>query len=205
MLDLAEELHRWTEEGRAFAVATVVAVGGSAPRGPGAALAVDSEGTVIGSVSGGCVEGAVYDLCVRALEDGETVVERFGYSDEDAFAVGLTCGGIIDIMVTPVGTDAPARPVLRSALSAAARGEPAAVARVVRGPAELLGTAVLVRPGDPRGASPGRSPGRARTKAGSAGRRSWTVRPPVKPALCWTPAAPARSSCRRTARAAPAG
>ncbi|WP_329234697.1 XdhC/CoxI family protein [Streptomyces canus] len=169
MLDLAEELHRWTEEGRAFAVATVVAVGGSAPRGPGAALAVDSEGTVIGSVSGGCVEGAVYDLCVRALEDGETVVERFGYSDEDAFAVGLTCGGIIDIMVTPVGTDAPARPVLRSALSAAARGEPAAVARVVRGPAELLGTALLVRPGDPRGASPRTEPGAGAYEGGFGG------------------------------------
>src|SRR3954466_1651658 len=126
MLDLAAELHRWMEEGRAFAVATVVAVGGSAPRGPGAALAVDSEGTVIGSVSGGCVEGAVYDLCVQALQDGETVVERFGYSDEDAFAVGLTCGGIIDVMVTPVGTDAPARPVLRSGPSAGAPGGPAA-------------------------------------------------------------------------------
>jgi xanthine dehydrogenase accessory factor len=155
VLDLAGELHRWIEEGRAFAVATVVAVGGSAPRGPGAALAVDSEGTVIGSVSGGCVEGAVYDLCVQALRDGATVVERFGYSDEDAFAVGLTCGGTIDIMVTPVGRDAPARPVLRSALSAAARDEPAAVARVVRGPAELLGNAVLVRPGE-AGAGPSR-------------------------------------------------
>ncbi|WP_051857479.1 XdhC family protein [Streptomyces cellulosae] len=165
MLDLAGELHRWMEEGRAFAVATVVTVGGSAPRGPGAALAVDSEGTVIGSVSGGCVEGAVYDLCVQALQDGETVVERFGYSDEDAFAVGLTCGGIIDIMVTPVGTDAAARPVLRSALSAAARDEPAAVARVVRGPAELLGTALLVRPGE-AGGGPTR-PSLAESGAGS--------------------------------------
>ncbi|MFE0778439.1 XdhC family protein, partial [Streptomyces sp. NPDC058861] len=111
MLDIAEELHRWVEQGRAFAVATVVAVGGSAPRQPGAALAVDSEGTAIGSVSGGCVEGAVYDLCVQALDDGRTVVERFGYSDEDAFAVGLTCGGIIDILVTPVrgGVLPPAR------------------------------------------------------------------------------------------------
>ncbi|MFF4031364.1 XdhC family protein [Streptomyces sviceus] len=148
MLDLAGDLHRWMEEGRAFAVATVVAVGGSAPRGPGAALAVDREGTVIGSVSGGCVEAAVYDLCVQALQDGRTLVERFGYSDEDAFAIGLTCGGIIDVMVTPVGTDAPGRPVLRSALSSACRGEPAALARVVRGPAELLGTALLVRPGE---------------------------------------------------------
>ncbi|MGW0652473.1 XdhC family protein, partial [Streptomyces umbrinus] len=78
MLDIGEELHGWAEEGRDFAVATVVAVGGSAPRGPGAALAVDSEGTVIGSVSGGCVEGAVYELCQQALADGETVLQRFG-------------------------------------------------------------------------------------------------------------------------------
>ncbi|WP_405622531.1 XdhC family protein [Streptomyces sp. NBC_00076] len=146
MLDIAEELHRWADEGREFAVATVVAVGGSAPRGPGAALAVDGEGTVIGSVSGGCVEGAVYDLCERALHTGETVLERFGYSDEDAFAVGLTCGGVIDILVTPVRADAPARPVFRSALSAVAGGASTAVARVVRGPAELLGTALVVRP-----------------------------------------------------------
>lgn len=145
MLDIADELTRWAEEGRRFAVATVVAVGGSAPRGPGAALAVDGEGTVIGSVSGGCVEGAVYELCVQALEDGGTVVERFGYSDEDAFAVGLTCGGVIDVMVTPVGVRAPGRKVFRSALSAAASGAPIALARVVRGPAGLLGRALAVR------------------------------------------------------------
>ncbi|MCX5555683.1 XdhC family protein [Streptomyces sp. NBC_00038] len=141
MLDLADQLHLWAEEGRDFAVATVVSVGGSAPRGPGAALAVDSHGTVIGSVSGGCVEGAVYDLCVEALQDGRTVLERFGYSDEDAFAVGLTCGGVIEVLVTPVRADAE---VFKAALSAAARGEAAAVARVIRGPVELLGRAILV-------------------------------------------------------------
>ncbi|MFB6440527.1 XdhC family protein, partial [Streptomyces sp. NPDC056411] len=107
MLDIADELHRWVEQGRAFAVATVVATHGSAPRQPGAALAVDRDGTAIGSVSGGCVEGAVYALCQEALETGRPVLERFGYSDEDAFAVGLTCGGIIDILVTPVRTGAP--------------------------------------------------------------------------------------------------
>ncbi|GAA1896537.1 XdhC family protein [Streptomyces durmitorensis] len=145
MLDIAEELNRWVEQGRDFAVATVVAVGGSAPRQPGAALAVDSDGTAIGSVSGGCVEGAVYDLCQQALEDGESVLERFGYSDEDAFAVGLTCGGIIDILVTPVRADCAARPVLAAALAAAASGEAAAVARITAGPAELVGRALLVR------------------------------------------------------------
>lgn len=146
MLDIADELNRWVGQGRDFAVATVVAVGGSAPRQPGAALAVDSEGTAIGSVSGGCVEGAVYELCRQSLEDGETVLERFGYSDDDAFAVGLTCGGVIDILVTPVRADAVSRPVFAAALAAASAGEAAAVARVTSGPAELLGRALLVRP-----------------------------------------------------------
>ncbi|WP_427165599.1 XdhC family protein [Streptomyces sp. C1-1] len=146
MLDIAEELNRWVEQGRDFAVATVVAVGGSAPRQPGAALAVDSDGTAIGSVSGGCVEGAVYELGRQALQDGETVLERFGYSDEDAFAVGLTCGGIIDVLVTPVRAGDPARPAIASALAAAARGEAAALARIVSGPPELLGRALVVRP-----------------------------------------------------------
>ncbi|MGW7298755.1 XdhC family protein [Streptomyces sp. NPDC054829] len=144
MLDIAEELHRWVEQGRDFAVATVVAVGGSAPRQPGAALAVDTDGTAIGSVSGGCVEGAVYELCQQALADGETVLERFGYSDEDAFAVGLTCGGIIDILITPVRAADPARPVITAALEAAAAGRPAALARVVAGPADLMGRALLI-------------------------------------------------------------
>ncbi|MEU8532786.1 XdhC/CoxI family protein [Streptomyces parvulus] len=146
MLDIAAELDRWLDEGREFAVATVVSVGGSAPRGPGAALAVDSEGTVIGSVSGGCVEGAVYELCADALRSGETVRERFGYSDEDAFAVGLTCGGVIDMMITPVGADAPVRELFRAALASAARGGTAALARVVQGPSDLLGRALLVHP-----------------------------------------------------------
>ncbi len=140
MLDIAAELHRWREEGRAAAVATVVAVRGSAPRQPGAALAVDAAGTAIGSVSGGCVEGAVYDLCREALRTGEPVLERFGYSDEDAFAIGLTCGGELDVLVTPL------RPVAAAALGAAARGEPVALARVVAGPPGTLGRALLVRP-----------------------------------------------------------
>ncbi|MEU2711699.1 XdhC/CoxI family protein [Streptomyces sp. NPDC007205] len=169
MLDIAEELNRWVEQGRDFAVATVVAVGGSAPRQPGAALAVDAEGTAVGSVSGGCVEGAVYELCRQALEDGETVLERFGYSDEDAFAVGLTCGGIIDILVTPVRADGPARPVVAAALAAAARGEAAAVARIVEGPAQLRGRALLVRPDGSYDGGFGAHRGLDRTVAAEAG------------------------------------
>ncbi|MDQ1007534.1 xanthine dehydrogenase accessory factor [Streptomyces sp. V4I23] len=168
MLDIAEELNRWVEQGRSFAVATVVAVGGSAPRRPGAALAVDSEGTAIGSVSGGCVEGAVYDLCTQALQDGESVLERFGYSDEDAFAVGLTCGGVIDVLVTPVPADAPGREVFAAALATAARGEAAAVARITDGPAELAGRALLVRPDGSCEGSLGGHPELDRTAAAEA-------------------------------------
>ncbi|MET8471445.1 XdhC/CoxI family protein [Streptomyces sp. NPDC006422] len=169
MLDIAEELHRWVEQGRDFAVATVVAVGGSAPRQPGAALAVDSEGTAIGSVSGGCVEGAVYELCRQAIEDGESVLERFGYSDDDAFAVGLTCGGVIDILVTPVrASDTAVRGVLGQALGAAATGEAAALARIVSGPSELMGRAVLVRPDGSYEGGFGGHPELDRTVAGEA-------------------------------------
>jgi xanthine dehydrogenase accessory factor len=169
MLDIAEELHRWVEQGRDFAVATVVAVGGSAPRRPGAALAVDAGGTAIGSVSGGCVEGAVYELCRQALEDGETVLERFGYSDEDAFAVGLTCGGVIDILVAPVRAADPARPVLAAALAAAAGGGTAAVARIVSGPADMLGRALVVRADGSRTGGLGGHPELDRTAAAEAG------------------------------------
>ena len=149
MLDIAAELRRWIQEGRDVAVATVIAVSGSAPRPIGAALAVDGAGTVIGSVSGGCVEGAVVDLCAQALHDGKTHVERFGYSDDDAFAVGLSCGGIIDILITPVRKDSPDRPVYAAACSAAAARSTSALVRVTDGPEELLGRAVLVRRGEP--------------------------------------------------------
>ncbi|MFF0222034.1 XdhC family protein [Streptomyces sp. NPDC004629] len=145
MLEIAGELNRWVGRGRDVAVATVVAVGGSAPRLPGAALAVDADGTAIGSVSGGCVEGAVYELCRQALQDGESVLERFGHSDADAFAVGLTCGGVIDVLVTPVRAADPVRPVAAAALAAAACGEAVALARIVAGQAGPVGRALLVR------------------------------------------------------------
>ncbi|MEU5894852.1 XdhC family protein [Streptomyces venezuelae] len=168
MLDIATDLNRWVEEGRDFAVATVVSVGGSAPRGPGAAMAVDGEGTVIGSVSGGCVEGAVYDLCVQALDEGEAVVERFGYSDDDAFAVGLTCGGVIEVLVAPVAVDSPDRAVFAAALTAAVRGEATALARVYRGPAELLGRPLLVTPAGAGNGTLGGHPDLDRTAVGES-------------------------------------
>ncbi|MCG6496057.1 XdhC family protein [Kitasatospora sp. A2-31] len=142
MQDIAEQLQAWHASGRSFAVATVVGVSGSAPRDPGAALAVDAAGEAVGSVSGGCVEGAVYELCQAAIESGEPVLERFGYSDEDAFAVGLTCGGILDVFVQPVvpGTD----PALDAGIAYIASGTPVALARVIAGPGGLLGATVAV-------------------------------------------------------------
>jgi xanthine dehydrogenase accessory factor len=143
MLDIAAELGRWILQGRDVAVATVVAVSGSAPRPIGAALAVDGAGTVIGSVSGGCVEGAVVELCTEALQDGKSRVQRFGYSDDDAFAVGLSCGGIIDILITPVGADSR---VYAMACAAASSHNTAALVRVTDGAPELLGRPLLVGP-----------------------------------------------------------
>lgn len=142
MQDIAEQLQAWHASGRSFAVATVVGVSGSAPRDPGAALAVDAAGEAVGSVSGGCVEGAVYELCQAALESGEPVLERFGYSDEDAFAVGLTCGGVLDVFVQPVvpGAD----PGMDAGLAHIADGTPVALARVIAGPAGLLGATLAV-------------------------------------------------------------
>ncbi|MFB7667379.1 XdhC family protein [Kitasatospora sp. NPDC056138] len=142
MQDIAEQLQSWHASGRSFAVATVVGVSGSAPRDPGAALAVDASGEAIGSVSGGCVEGAVYELCQQAIASGEPVLERFGYSDEDAFAVGLTCGGVLDVFVQPITPGADA--ALDAGITYVASGTPVSLARVIDGPAALLGATVAV-------------------------------------------------------------
>jgi xanthine dehydrogenase accessory factor len=101
MRDIADGLAAWRSAGLRFAVATVVRTFSSAPRGPGAAMAVAENGEVLGSVSGGCVESAVYDLALLALETTQITLQRYGVSDDDAFEVGLTCGGIIDILVQP--------------------------------------------------------------------------------------------------------
>ncbi|GAB2936276.1 XdhC family protein [Streptomyces mayteni] len=168
MLELAETLRAWCLDGREFAVATVVDVRGSAPRAPGAALAVAADGTAVGSVSGGCVEAAVYELCRESLADGAPRRERFGYADDDALAVGLTCGGTVEVLVTPVGRAAPARRTLAAALAEAGGGRPLALARIVVGPPELRDGALLVRPdGTHRGTLGGR-PGLDRAAAAEA-------------------------------------
>jgi len=132
MRDLLGELTDWYDAGVRFALATVVATWRSSPRQPGASMAVSEAGEVVGSVSGGCVEGAVYELGQQVLASGESVLQRYGVSDDDAFAVGLTCGGILDIVVRPV--DRSTFPMFAD-LAAAIRGEePVALATVVDGP-----------------------------------------------------------------------
>lgn len=102
MRDLLDELDRWRREGLAVALARVVDLDGSGPRDPGAAMAVNERGEVIGSVSGGCVEGAVVSEALEVLRTGDRKLVRFGYSDDDAFAVGLTCGGTVHLFVEPL-------------------------------------------------------------------------------------------------------
>jgi xanthine dehydrogenase accessory factor len=102
MRDLLDELDRWRAEGVPVALARVVDLDGSGPRAPGAAMAVNVQGEVIGSVSGGCVEGAVVTEALDVLRTGERKVVTFGYSDDEAFAVGLTCGGTIHLFLEPL-------------------------------------------------------------------------------------------------------
>lgn len=100
MKDLLGDIDRWRREGKRVAIARVVDIEGSGPRDPGAAMAVSHDGEVVGSVSGGCVEGAVVTEAL-ALLAGERApgVVTFGYSDDEAFAVGLTCGGTIHLFL----------------------------------------------------------------------------------------------------------
>lgn len=103
MKEILDDIERWQAQGKRVALARVVAVEGSGPRLPGAAMAVSEEGEVAGSVSGGCVEGAVVSEALAVLEGtGTPKLCTFGYSDDEAFAVGLTCGGVISVLVEPV-------------------------------------------------------------------------------------------------------
>ena len=103
MKDVLDDIDRWRDEGRRIAVARVVGVEGSGPREPGATMAVNDAGEVAGSVSGGCVEGAVVTEALAVLRgERERGVISFGYSDDEAFAVGLTCGGTIHLFVEPL-------------------------------------------------------------------------------------------------------
>jgi xanthine dehydrogenase accessory factor len=136
------------DRGRPVAMATVVRTWRSAPRPAGASMLVTETGEAVGSVSGGCVEGALFDLGLEVLQSGDPVLETYGVSDDDAFAVGLTCGGILEVFVERV--DRQTWPELPGIAASIAAEEPVAVAVVVRGP-EVLGRHLVVRPGGAEG------------------------------------------------------
>jgi xanthine dehydrogenase accessory factor len=143
MRDISAGLRPLIEAGQPFAMATIVKVSGSSPRPPGAAMVVDAEGAALGSLSGGCVEGAVYTAAEEVLATGEPVVETYGISDDDAFSVGLTCGGVLDVLVQRI--EGPQLGQLTEVLDALDARDPIAIATVVSGPAPR-GARLVVRP-----------------------------------------------------------
>jgi xanthine dehydrogenase accessory factor len=143
MRDVIDELLPWWAAGHTTGMGTVVETWKSAPRQPGAAMLVGPEGTAVGSVSGGCVEGAVFELASEVRDGAPPVLQRYGVSDDDAFAVGLTCGGIIDVFVEPIS-----RATFRDLDDVAEDirvSRPVAVATVVAG-TDRLGGHLVVRP-----------------------------------------------------------
>jgi xanthine dehydrogenase accessory factor len=146
---LAELVAIWRAGGTA-GVGTVVRTFSSAPRQPGAAMVVAPDGSVSGSVSGGCVEGAVYETALEVVETGIARLERYGVSDDDAFAVGLTCGGILDIFVEPLSRNI--FPHLDAVVDAITGHRPVAVATVIShcDPA-WLGRRLVIGPGSAEG------------------------------------------------------
>jgi xanthine dehydrogenase accessory factor len=101
--EILDDIERWRAAGKSVAVARVVDIEGSGPRDPGAAMAVSEDAEVAGSVSGGCVEGAVVSEALAILSgDRQPRLVTFGYSDDEAFSVGLTCGGTIHLFIEPL-------------------------------------------------------------------------------------------------------
>jgi xanthine dehydrogenase accessory factor len=144
MRDIAEALASWEAEGTPYAIGTVVQTWKSSPRQPGAAMAVSATGEVVGSVSGGCVEGAVYELAQQVIETKVPVLQTYGVSDDDAFAVGLTCGGIIDVFVQPVDQGDPGHfRQIPEVLEAIANRRSVAVASVISTAPKLRGELVV--------------------------------------------------------------
>jgi xanthine dehydrogenase accessory factor len=156
--EVLDRLLPWWEEEHPVAMGTVVATWRSAPRPPGAAMLVSGDGEAVGSVSGGCVEGAVYELGEQVLASGVPALQRYGVSDEDALAVGLTCGGILDIFVESVSPET--FPELAEVAADIAAGRPVAVATVIEHPHHaVVGRHVVIRAeGDGPGGLPAHTP-----------------------------------------------
>ena len=146
---LAELMSIW-RAGETAGLGTVVRTFRSAPRPPGASMVVASDGSVTGSVSGGCVEGAVYELATEVAKSGTPRLERYGVSDGDAFAVGLTCGGIIDVFVEPMSQAT--FPELGAVADDIGEHRAVAIATVIAHPdAAPVGRRLVVRPHDVAG------------------------------------------------------
>ena len=164
MHDLLEDLRGLTEP---FALATVVRTWRSAPRGPGASMAVTAAGAAVGSVSGGCVEGAVYDVCQDVLATGRARLVSYGVTDDDAFQVGLTCGGTIELLVRRV--DPAAGADLADVLAAVDGRRPAALATVAAAPDPgLVGRGLFLTGEDVRGTTGDADADAAALRAGQA-------------------------------------
>jgi len=139
MRDILPDLERWREDHEKIALATVIQTWGSSPRAAGAKMALTPEGKITGSVSGGCVEGAVFEAGVETLKTHQPQLLHFGVADETAWDVGLACGGSIDIFVKPLD------PSFFGALQSVYVEElPAVIATVVRGKDEILGREMLL-------------------------------------------------------------
>lgn len=141
MRELLDGLDRWRAQGRSVAIARVVDLEGSGPRAPGAAMAVTADGEVLGSVSGGCVEAAVVQAALAVLVSDERPILSFGYSDDDALAVGMTCGGTIQLFIERL-SELTVYPQLAEAIRL---GVPVALATMISGSA--AGSALLVSSG----------------------------------------------------------
>jgi xanthine dehydrogenase accessory factor len=139
--EVYDALAAWLGEGTPVAVATLVTASGSAPRPIGSRLVVSGDGRMVGSVSGGCVEGAVIELALEALSSGEGRLVHYGISDETSWSVGLTCGGEIDVFVEPL--DEGRRAIFGRLAQAVADERPVGTAAIVAGAAPL-GTHLLV-------------------------------------------------------------
>lgn len=135
MRDILDDVRAWYEDGTPVGVATVITTRQSAPRDPGAAMAVVPDGRVAGSVSGGCVEGAVFEEAQEVLSSGRPKKLSYGISDDEAFSVGLTCGGEIDLFVERL--DAEHVPYFPQVAASIAAEEPVAVATVVDGAGQV--------------------------------------------------------------------
>ena len=146
MREVLAELETWWRGGQSVGMGTVVQTWTSAPRQPGAAMLVGPDGTAVGSVSGGCVEGAVYELAALARDSGVSGLHRFGVSDDDAYAVGLTCGGIVELFVERI--DPISFPEFGDIADAVRQGQAVAVATLIRDvpDGDRAGRRLVVRP-----------------------------------------------------------